>query len=252
MPCDSASPGVVTRCCSTCRPDHRVGSGARVRRCLVEAHPRAMKWPCEVSSHTAAATNPDLHSGSATMESTVSIGSFGSFLIVLFARFRAIAVCGSVVKRCTSPGSPEPGISWPDSLPVQAALRSLSFRAEQVQNSAQFDMNPLQSKVPGFIIVRPFLNGIKSFGTADFLRADGPIAASVRRRKVSLAHALSEYIPALKPSLLASRSGLCAFGLQFLPRCPGVSLPWRPPGAPVRGPPPFLKIEPIFHLRKEA
>ena len=48
-------------------------------------------------------------------------------------------------------------------------------------------MNPLRSKVPGFIIVRPFLNGIKSFGTVDLFTADGPMAASVRRRKVSLA-----------------------------------------------------------------
>ncbi len=185
------------------------------------------------------------------MNSDGLIRSLGSFLITLFAGFRAIAAFGSVVKAPRSPGSPQLVISWLDGHSVQVALSCVSSLAEQVQNAAQFDMNPLRLNVPGFIIVRPFLNEIKSIGTVDLFRGDGPIAASVRRRTVSLAHALSEYTPALLTSVLPSRRGLVRGGLQFLPRRPGIPLPCRPPGAPVRGPPAFLK-NPIFHLRQEA
>ena len=186
------------------------------------------------------------------MHRTVSIRSFGSLLIALFAGFRAIAAFGSVVKAPRSPGSPQLVISWLDGHSVQVALSCVSSLAEQVQHSAQFDVFPLRLNVPGFIIVRPFLNEIKSIGTVDLFTANGPIAASVRRRTVSLAHAQSEYTPARKLSLFASRSGSSAFGLHFPPRRPGISLPCRPPGAPVRGPPAFLKNLPDFHLRKEA
>ena len=51
----------------------------------------------------------------------------------------ALVAFGSVVKAPRSPGSLEPGISWPDSMPVQVALRScVSLLAEQVQNAPPY------------------------------------------------------------------------------------------------------------------
>lgn len=172
------------------------------------------------------------------MDCTVSIRSFGPFCTALFA---AVAAFGSTVKSLASPGSFRLALTRTE----RGVSRLVSALSEQAQNRPQFDMNPLRLHGATFIIVRPFLNGIKRFGTVDLFRGDGPFAASVRRRKMSLAHASLEYAAARENPLFTPRSGLGRVRLRFLPRSPRVSLPCFPPGTPARAPPPVLEIHPI-------
>ena len=171
------------------------------------------------------------------MDCTVSIRSFGSFCTALFA---AVAAFGSTVKSLASPGSSRLALTRTE----RGVSRLVSALPEQAQNLAQFVAFPLRSSAAGLIIVRPFLNEIQSEGAFDSARVEGPFAASVRRRRMSLAQALSEYTPARKPWLFAPRSGLGRFGWRFPTRL-GASLFCCPPGTLARGPPPVLKIHPI-------
>ena len=185
------------------------------------------------------------------MKGTAFIRSLGSFLVAIAGAFGAIAACRSAVQSPASPGDPWRAISRPCSRLVQFVLGRGSALAKPVQNPAQNDVFPLRLKVPGFIIVRPFLHEINSIGTAYFLRADGPIAASTRRRTLSLAHGLSGHTPAVLPWLFCSRSGLFCSGSRALPRRRAAGVAGRVTGARVRGPPAFLSINPIFTCGKE-
>ena len=102
-----------------------------------------------------------------------SIGSLGSRLAARFASFDAIAAFRSAAETRVSPGSPQIAISRLDSLPGRSVPRCVSALAEGVEFPVQRDADSLRLKAPGFIIVRPFLNGIKCIRTVSPGNVDG-------------------------------------------------------------------------------
>ena len=102
-----------------------------------------------------------------------SIRSLGSRLAARFASFGAIAAFRSAAGTRVSPGSPQLAISCLDSLPGRFVLRCVSALSEGVEFPVQRDADSLRLHVPGFIIVRPFLNGIKCIRTVSSGNVDG-------------------------------------------------------------------------------